>query len=304
MISETGSWADAYGGSGGDKNQIRAFFQPANTSTYIGNLETMVPRIFAGHSYWGHGSDDSLRADRKALSNLCQTLLADPIEVWNTEWCALESGTGFNVDDCSYFDLGLFMAKIIYADLELSNMSGWSFWTALAPEMWGHKDRFNLIGLYPGYDYAYVDSGHDFPITVTGSIKSQPTLWALGNYSLFVRPGYKRVKIKGDCFDNHRGESQNMTKLMATAFISPGFPVERIVVVYVNCDTRSYRVAAEFNDDLAIDVIQPRFIRSYRTDANNTGDRGGLGMRREGHVDGMIYIPARSIYTVVYDFEY
>lgn len=53
---------------------------------------------------------------------------------------------------------------------------------------WGHKNRFLLISLEPS-DGVYGD------IEKEGTYKATPTLWVLGNYSLFIRPGYRRIML-------------------------------------------------------------------------------------------------------------
>jgi hypothetical protein len=125
----------------------------------------------------------------------------------------------------------------------------------------------------------------------------------MGNYSLFVRPGFKRIGITNLVDET---ENNNITKLMATAYKSPagytdkdGNPVNRIVTVYVNMNTSPQQTAAIFTDGKL-----PVRIRCFRTDAANTGSEngGGLGMRYEGHSQGVFVVPPRSIYTVVYDF--
>ena len=304
MISEAGAWSYTYGGTGDFNNQISEFFGSGPNS--IAGLPTMNPRIIAGHSYWGHETDAQLKQDRVALANACNAV--GGVQPWNTEWCALQGGQGLNNENFTYFGLALFMAKIIHADVALGNMASWSFWTAIDAEMWSHKNRFNLIGLYPGVTWNDTNSGYDHPITRNGFIKSQPNLWTLGNYSLFVRPGFDRIKISHPVASNPildpHPTNPDLTRLMATAYVSPfgatnakGEPVDRIVVVYVNFASRSYRVASEFTDGR-----KPGYINCYRTDEFNTGDNGGFGMRREGHVGGQLIIPARSVYTVVYDF--
>lgn len=48
-------------------------------------------------------------------------------------------------------------------------------------------------------------------------------LWALGNYSFFIRPGYDRVEVSG---------ADDMDGVMASAYVSPGG--DKIVAVFIN----------------------------------------------------------------------
>jgi len=294
MIAESGAWGHAYGGTDEFSNQIAAFFDPANTTTYVGGLPSMQPKIFAGHSYWSHPDDTALLDSRIELKKISAALGVDS---WNTEWSALQGGTGLDFENFTYFDTALFMAKLIFVDLTVGNVGSWAYWTALGTEMWGHKDRFTLIGLYPGADFADLASPHNHPLTKTGHIKSQPTLWALGNYSLFIRPGYTRIDISNA---EDGGALDDVNGLMASAYISDDN--SRIVAVFVNYKDNSCRLAAKFTDGRL-----PGNIRCYCTDARNTNkstdDGGGSGLRREDHHFGQIIVPARSVYTVVYDFD-
>ena len=53
---------------------------------------------------------------------------------------------------------------------------------------WGHKNRFLLISLVPaGGEYGDIEQ--------EGSYQATATLWVLGNYSRFIRPGYRRITL-------------------------------------------------------------------------------------------------------------
>jgi O-glycosyl hydrolase len=305
MITEAAQWDHIYtGNSGGSQRygQLDAFFNPANTATYIGDLPAMQPKMIGGHTYYTHASDANLRSHRAQLEEKANSL---GVEVYSTEWCLLTGGEGLSDPaTANYYDIALYMAKLCHSDITIGGITSWAYWTAMDMEMTG-RDRYTLIGLSPGSPNAYdINSYQSHTIRESGSIKSMPTLWALGNYSLFVRPGFKRIDITN--VDSTEEGNNNITKLMATAYKSPdgytdkdGKAVDRIVAVYVNMTTTSQETAAIFTDSKL-----PVRIRCFRTDAANTGadNGGGLGMRYEGHANGVISVPSRSIYTVVYDF--
>lgn len=305
MITEAAQWDHIYNTSGGAsarQGQLDTFFNPANTATYIGDLPAMQPKMIAGHTYYTHANDANLRSHRTQLKTKADSL---GVEVYSTEWCLLTGGEGLSDPaTANYYDIALYMAKLCHSDITIAGVTSWAYWTAMDMEMTG-RDRYTLIGLSPGSPNVYdISSYQSHNVTESGSIKSMPTLWALGNYSLFVRPGFKRIGITN--VDSTEEGNNNITKLMATAYKSPagytdkdGNAVDRIVAVYVNMTTTSQQAAAIFTDNRL-----PVKIRCYRTDAANTGaeNGGGLGMRYEGHTNGVIVVPARSIYTVVYDF--
>ena len=86
-----------------------------------------------------------------------------------------------------------------------ANVTSWSFWTSMDMERWGHKNRFLLVALSPG-------GGAYNPITQTGTVADKANLWALGNYSFFIRPGYQRIQLNG---------ADDLGSLMGTAYMSP-----------------------------------------------------------------------------------
>jgi hypothetical protein len=71
-------------------------------------------------------------------------------------------------------DPALYMAKVIHNDLVNANASAWHWWIAISP--YNYKD-----GL------VYIDKNK-----TDGDFKSSKMLWALGNYSRFIRPGAVR----------------------------------------------------------------------------------------------------------------
>jgi hypothetical protein len=312
MIAEAGQWNYVYSGSAagtGSSGQLDAFFNSANSGTYVGNLPTMNPKIFAGHTYWTHGTDAEMTSHRQQLKAKADSL---GVEIYSSEWCALSDGQGMVRATATYFDIALYMAKLTHADIAIAGVPSWAFWTAMDTETLtsagapDSKDKFTLIGLAPGVQTYVINAYQTHHMLQSGSIQTMPTLWALGNFSLFVRPGFKRIALVGEGINANNGDggvaATSYMGLMGTAYKSPagyqdrtGQSLDRIVVVWVNMDTKQYKVASDFGDDR-----KARSIRCYRTD--NSTETGGPGLRREGHDNGVITVPARSIYTVVYDF--
>ncbi|MDR0731231.1 MAG: hypothetical protein LBF63_06140 [Treponema sp.] len=299
MIPESTRWDDLTRNESGASQkygQLDAFFNPANTATYVGNLPS-VANLIAAHTYWTHDTDAMLKSYRIPVKTKADAL---GVDVWNTEWCVLGNGEGFSASSASAYEIALYMAKLTHSDIMVTGVKSWAFWTAMDYEG-GSKSRYTLIGLSPGVTTYDPNAYQTHQITETGTIQSMPTLWALGNYSLFVRPGFIRIGTTN--IASGEADNNNLTNLMATSYKSPpgykdkdGNAVNRIVTVYVNWTTASYELAALFTDNRL-----PVKIRCFRTDAANTNN-GGLGMRYEGHANGVIVVPPRSIYTVVYDF--
>jgi O-glycosyl hydrolase len=309
MISEAAQWDMVYSqmsSYNNRSNQIDAFFNPANTATYVGNLLTVQPNIIAAHTYFTHPNDTTMKNHRVNVKTKADAVGA---EVYSTEWCVLGSGDGLDANNCSYWDVALFMAKLTHCDITLANAVSWSFWTAMDVEGTS-KDKYSLIGIAPGVETYDPNSYQNYPVKASGSLKAHATLWAMGNYSLFVRPGFQRISLVGAGVNTNNGDGgvtpANYTGLMGTAYKSPagykdkdGRDIDRVVAVWVNMSTTAYTLASKFGDNRL-----PRYIRCYRSDSSTTGGEsgGGLGLRKEGHTTGIFTVPPKSVYTVVYDF--
>ena len=227
LLPEASAWDRLYQPctdyNGRASNQIDAFWNKANIDSYIGDLKHLAP-IAAGHSYWTHSNDDDLVNVR---TKVAEATSAQGLEAAQTEWSLLgdapASSTGFpsSYDNATYMDIALYMAKVIYADLSYANVSSWSYWTAMAQEKWSQKNRFYLLRLNATGDTGNESYGD---IQTGGTVTDSKTLWALGNYSRFVRPGYTRVEMGIP--------NSGLTGLMGTAFLSPA--KDTVVAVFVN----------------------------------------------------------------------
>ena len=263
-------------------NQIEAFFNPANTNTYIGDLKNLQ-RAVAGHSYWTFGTNDDLQNIRKAVADKAAKY---DLDVYQTEWSMLDkepsTSAGFpaSYDAASYMDIALYMGKLIHCDLTFGNMAAWSYWTTFAQEKWSQKNRFYLLRLNAKGDTGNESYGD---IANGGTVTDNANLWVLGNYSRFIRPGYRRI-------GHTTNQSESLNKLMGSAYMSPDG--KRIVVVYVN-------MGAATGVNLNVEgQTAAKQISLYRTSATENlkhiAETYTLGER--------IMIPQKSVSTFVIDF--
>ena len=262
---------------------IRDSFNTDNTQTYIGNLEHLQKAV-AGHSYWTFGTNDDLKNVREAVAKKAAEY---GLDVCQTEWSMLDkepsTSAGFptSYDAASYTDIALYMGKLIHCDLAFGNMASWSYWTTFAQEKWGQKNRFYLLRLNANGDNDHESYGD---IKQGGTISDNMNLWVLGNFSRFIRPGYQRV-------DHATDQSESLNKLMGSAYLSPDG--KRLVIVYVNMGSAT-GVKINVNGQSSA-----KDIHLYRTSATenlkNIVGTYALGNR--------IMIPAKSVNTIVIDFE-
>ncbi|MDA3879259.1 MAG: T9SS type A sorting domain-containing protein [Prolixibacteraceae bacterium] len=280
LLTEAGSWEYLYKSSGRASKQINELFSP-QSDNYIGNLENVAQTI-AGHSYWTFNTNATIKQTRETVYNTAQEF---GLDVAQTEWSLLDAApsteTGFpeSYDTASEMDIALFMAKIIQSDLTFANATSWSFWTAMDVERWGHKNRFFLLRATPA-DGAYGS------ITKSGSIVSTPNLWALGNFSLFVRPGALRIGMNG---------ANNMNELFGSAYLAPDS--SKIVAVFVNTSHSDI----DFNIRFENTGRNVSTVKKYVTRRNSN-------LKQDNSIDETFSgknatAPARSVTTFIYEFD-
>ncbi len=174
--------------------QVKEFFD-VNSENYVGNVPNLAHKM-AGHSYFTTTNNQVLKDVRTKVHD--EILNVDPeLEFWMSEFCILGDNDGFtgNRRDLG-METALFVANVIHSDLTIANASAWHWWLAVSP--YDFKD-----GL------VYIDKSE-----TGGEIFDSKLLWALGNFSLFVRPEAVRISaetapepgVKTAAFKNKNGE--------------------------------------------------------------------------------------------------
>jgi O-glycosyl hydrolase len=189
LVTEAASWEYLYKvkDDSNRSNQIEDLFT-VGKKNYIGDLDH-VDNIIGGHSYWIDGNWNTLLDTRTILDAAAK---AKGLKLYQTEWSMLgdqHSDTDYpGHEKATPMQIALYMSKVMHHDLATASVSSWSFWTSMDVARWNHKNRFLLINLIPS-DGAYGD------IEGSGTHEDTKSLWVLGNYSLFVKPGYQRVDL-------------------------------------------------------------------------------------------------------------
>ena len=157
-------------------NEIRTFFSPDSAATYVGNLKNL-PRLMAGHSYWSNTPVEAMKSNRIALND---TLKKYGVDFWQSEVCIMsndeEIGGGGGFDRT--MKTALYVARLLHHDMVYANARSWQWWRAIGGD---YKD---------GLLFQYRDK-----VTGNDTIVDSKLLWALGNYSRFIRPGARRVDV-------------------------------------------------------------------------------------------------------------
>ncbi|WP_080056398.1 glycoside hydrolase [Spirosoma aerolatum] len=174
----------------GQDNVIDALFS-STSPDYIGNL-TNVERLVSGHSYFTTSPIRLLQSTRQQLS---AKLWQAGVGFWQSEYCVLGDNDG-EINGGGR-DLGmktaLYVARVIHADLTLANAASWQWWLALSAN--NYKD--GLIYLEKNGKM-----GENAQNQFDGDILASKTLWALGNYARFVRPGMVRIAAQANQNDS------------------------------------------------------------------------------------------------------
>ncbi|MBK5719345.1 beta-glycosidase [Dysgonomonas sp. Marseille-P4677] len=275
LLSEAAAWNYLYetDGDNNRKNVIYNLFDQSSSS-YVGNLKHVAP-IIAGHSYWTDGTWSKLVDTRTIVASKASVA---GLKVYQTEWSMLGDGYSANefvgFDNATYMDIALYMSKVIHCDLVYGNVASWSFWTSVDLERWNHKNRFLLIKATP-------EGGVYGDVKQSGTHESTKTLWVLGNYSLFIRPDYKRIGF----------EMKNSSKdLFGSAYISQDS--KRLVCVYTNLSKQQYDAKVDL-DNAAV-----KSIKRYTTSQTQDLVEGSIM-----DVNSSILISPKSIVTVVYELR-
>lgn len=157
-------------------NELRALFSKDSTDTYVGRCRSVLP-VIAGHSYWTNTPTDTMRNIRMRLRDAARRL---GVDYWQTELCIMsndvEIGGGGGYDFS--MKTALYVARVIHHDMVYGNACSWSWWRAA-----GGDYRDGLIRLYGSDGMA------------TGWAADSKLMWAIGNFSRFVRPGAVRHDI-------------------------------------------------------------------------------------------------------------
>ena len=245
----------------GRDDQIDAFFE-SSSADYVGDLSSVAHKV-AGHSYYSTWPIEEMVAHREKVD-----LATGDVEFWMTEYCVLEDNQEVNGNGKEpEIDAALYMARVIWADLTIANASAWQWWLAVSP--YDYKD-----GL------VYVDKNK-----IDGAVTDSKSLWALGNFSRFVRPGMKRICIEQE---DPTELTQQLNHVMSVSFLNE--ETNKTVTVLINYSRSSKSIklvqAGEENT-------------TYRFYVTSEADEENLQYAGNYNSSEAITLKSRSIYTFV-----
>nr|MBR4281325.1 xylanase [Clostridia bacterium] len=198
------------------------------------------------HSYWSN-TESKISFRRFADTHFPEK------RIRMSEWCEMVHGTDPGMDSA------IVLAKCVQEDLTVLNAAHWCTWVAVSPR-----------GYHDGVIHAWQEED--------GSVQVMPLkrLWAYGNYTRFIRPGFARVEVTGN------------DELHPVAFTGVNNGRERLVIVLIN-----------EQDAPKTDAVTGDFT-AYRTmEIHETSQECDLDCTYCGAVLQEITLPARSVVTLV-----
>ncbi|MFO8000638.1 MAG: glycoside hydrolase [Marinilabilia sp.] len=263
-----------------NSDQFETFLSPGSP-LFIGNFSTVAP-LFSGHSYFTTWPVDTLIRTRREVRRKKESVNPG-MDFWQSEFCILEEtddiGSGHERD--LGMPTALYVARVIHHDLTLANASSWQWWTAIT--QCRYKD--GLIYLDNGNDGIPSQQHPDNEkLKYDGRFHSSKLMWALGNYSRFIRPGMVRIDVETA---GRKSLSEQANDLMVSA--------------YKNKDSREVvLVAINYSDDQHLLHIDNRDHFHSKAKTYVTSDDHDLAFS-EKSIDDLTVAPG-SIKTVILNY--
>lgn len=253
-------------------DQIKVFWDSASPY-YLGNVPN-VAHVLSGHSYFTTWPISEQVKVRESLRKRIEQI--DPkLAFWQTEFCILEANdeiTGGWGRDLG-MDTALYVARVIHSDLTIADASQWCWWLAVSAA--DYKDGLVYIDPLPG------ESREHDSVQRDGRVLASKTLWAVGNFSRFVRPGMVRV---GVTYDDRRSPADAASTVMASAYLDK--KTKRLVVVLINVTKEEQPVR-----------LSGISLRGKTFDTYTTSERSDLA--KGSAQAGFVQVPPRSVVTLV-----
>ena len=203
------------------------------------------PRLehLAIHSYWSKAND------KTPIINYLDRNFPGT-HIWMAEWTEMKEGRDTGMESA------LVLANTMHEDLTLVSVTSWQYWIAVS--RYFYRDGLIYVNLS---DRAVIETKR---------------LWAMGNYSRYIRPGFERV-----------GAEVNSNGLSVSVYRSPD--EGQYVVVVINVEKTSISAYVTGVPENLTQVSQ------HETSAQND-----LTQVYAGDVPNTFTFPSESVTTLVY----
>lgn len=226
------------------------------------SITNILSPHLSAHSYFTDNPTNQLVPVRETLRS---EFAAHPRwNYWESEYCVLGSaGPGRDLTMTTALNVG----RVIWADLAIANASAWHWWLAMSQA--DYKDGLLYTDFWqPGDDE---------------SIYCSKNFWAFGQWSRFIRPGWRRVELP---------DYKNVFGLMSAAFVDPA--TNSIAMVFVNHSDNSRRIAPR-----AINLPAGKVVASWSPWITSPAPSDNLSPLPPIGPEDDCFIPANSVLTLV-----
>lgn len=249
-------------------NQIEYFLGENGTVRHLKHVKNTI----VGHSYFTTWPVDSLIQIRQKLN---KKLEKHKVGYWQSEFCILENTDdigGGNKRDLG-IDTALYVARVIHADITLANASSWQWWTALTNA--DYKDGLIYLDTGNQKDLFNLDK-----MKTDGDFHDSKLLWALGNYSRFIKPDMKRIEVG---LAQKSSVKKNYKEVMLSAYKDEA--TSKLVLVAINYSSK----------DKTIDFSNYNINEKYVTSQDKNLEFKHITSKK-------ITLEARSVNTLIGNF--
>jgi len=268
LTTEAGQLDYLYADKGRTSRQVDSFWNP-ESPFYIGDFSNST-KFVEGHGYFTENGDNTLINTRKSLRDTLKKY--NGLEYWQSEYSMLGNGYKDKVTGKpGEMDHALFLAKVINHDFTVGDASAWHFWNAYEPGS-PLNPRYFLIALNPQRA-----TKPETRYTITKN------LWALGHYSLFIRPGMVRIETQRN---DGLSDMDIAQQVMISAFKDP--KGKSVVVNVINYTKEAKKIDFEFKD----------FLKGKLKKHYITSEKQGDNIRPYPIADTTL--PPRSISTFIF----
>jgi O-glycosyl hydrolase len=277
-FGEVGALNYAFGtvANAANRSDIFNVFWNPSSANYIGNMPT-VEKVLSYHSYFGQSNVTNLITNREKFLQRQKTVNPS-VAGWQSEYCILgtEDQTQGPTRDLG-FNTALYIARVIHTDLALANVTAWQWWLGVSPS--DYKDGLVYITDVNG------SMGENATTKLDGLVYKSKMLWALGNYSRFIRPGMIRVNAQLEKFNS----TTAATGVMLSAYKNP--QKKEVVIVAINMTDNNEKV--QFSNI----KITGNKLKTYTTSASKE-----MAFKEITTTENII-IESKSIMTFVGTYE-
>jgi len=275
FISEAGSMEHIIGGTGQASNQLDKFWNSNSSISLVG--KPSFTNIVSFHSYWNDYSSVIVK-EREELYNRAKLL--DPVpELWQTEYSLLSSAyrEGFPANQkLSEMDCALSLARIITTDLNVTNTTGWQWWTTFEKGKHGGESRFCLIEAFTNNN------------NTDGEYHLNKLFYSFGNFSHFIRPGMSRI---GTTRSDNLSTQQEINDVMFSAYLNK--EENQLVLLAVNLTHEARKITVALENASEKILTNPSL---FLTDEFSNFTKQDIDLS-----SGNLVVPARSVVTYTAD---